>query len=208
MRKQGFAFILCTLVSGAYATPPETIGFGARSIGSGGGGVAWVADPTAAHVNPAGLSHLDRPEAQLGLIYSQETFRELPPVWWDTNRDGSVDENDNGLAVSSNVDDTIGFTAATGRNVGKKFGIGLALYVPARQLMRFMTFEPSLPTYFMHYNRPQRLVLSLGFGGTVAPGLHSVQALSLSQDPNPNLWRHSPAESTEQMTRVKSLTPS
>ena len=179
MRKALWPLTLSISVTTAWATPPDTIGLSARSIGSGGGGVAWIDDPTASYVNPAGLSQLDQPEAQIGLLISQESFRELPPVYWDTNRDGVVDERDEALQVSSNIDDTIGFSAATGRNVGKKFGIGLSLYVPARQLVRFMTYEPSLPTYFMHFNRPQRLVLAMGVGGTIAPGVHIGTSLEL-----------------------------
>ena len=133
--------------------------------------MSWVSDATAAYVNPAGLGLLGQPEAQVGFMVGVESFRALPPVYWDTNRDGITDGRDTPLQVSSNVDDIIGFTAATGRNIGKKFGIGLSVYVPATRIIRFMTYEPSLPTYFMHYNRPQRFVLAMGVGGLVAKGV-------------------------------------
>ena len=61
-----------TLGHSAWGTPPDTIGMSARSIGSGGGGVAWVGDPTAAYLNPAGLGQLDKPEAQVGFMLGVE----------------------------------------------------------------------------------------------------------------------------------------
>ena len=154
------------------ATPPETFGFGARSSGTGGGGLAWSNNSTSAYLNPAGLSRVRSPEAGLGVIGGFERFQALPDVWWDTNRDGVINTLDTPLAVSSNVENTVGMHAYAGRNIGGKFGIGLALYVPAQRIIRFMAFEPSLPVYFMHVNRPQRYVLALGVGGEPIKGVH------------------------------------
>lgn len=186
MRSFAWAIALSMVAHTAWANPAETLGVGARSIGTGGSGVAWVNDPTAAYTNPAGLSHIRRPEGQLGFLFGAESFEAIPSVWWDTNQDGAIDEQDDPLQVSSNVDDTLGFTASMGRNIGKRFGVGLTLYVPAKRLIRFMTFEPSLPTYFMQYNRPQRLVLALGVGAKVAPGIH----LGASVDVVPRAHSH------------------
>ena len=184
MRKPCAVVVAFALSQSAYATPAETIGLSARSIGMGGGGVSWIDDTTASYLNPAGLSHLNRSEGQIGFFGGPETFQALPEVWWDTNRDGAVDERDAPLRVSSNTEDVMGFTARWDETSVENLA-SASTYVPAKRLIRFMTFEPSLPTYFMHYNRPQRLMLSLGIGGTVTPGGHIEAAskwyLALSQ---------------------------
>jgi len=43
--------------------------------------------------------------------------------------------------------------------------------MPAGRLLRFSTFEPELPTYFMHVNRPQRYVFAAGVGGEIVKGV-------------------------------------
>ena len=104
-------------------------------------------------------------------MWGRESFAELPSLWWDTNRDGVVDERDTPLDVSSDVDDAAGFNLHVARQVGGKFGIGLSAYLPTTRLFRMATFEPALPNYFMYDNRTQRYALAAGVGGEVVKGV-------------------------------------
>ncbi|TNE92579.1 MAG: hypothetical protein EP330_01145 [Deltaproteobacteria bacterium] len=162
---------LLLLTLPAQATVPDKYGPGARSRGMGGGGVALVEDGTAAYQNPAGLGRIRRPQAGVGAMMAKESLADLPPLWWDTNRDGTVDDRDEPLVISSDVDDPVGFNLHVGRQVGGKFGIGLSTYVPATRLFRMATFEPELPNYFMYTNRQQRYALAAGLGGEVVKGV-------------------------------------
>jgi hypothetical protein len=164
--------LLVGLSGPAAATVPDTYGVGADHIGMGGGGVAHVADGAAALMNPAGLVRVRRPMLSAGISWGMHNFADPPPVWWDTNRDGLVDERDPPLELTEGVDDTLGLHLDVARHVGTRFGIGLAAYVPLQRLFRLKTFEPSLPTYVMYDNRPQRYVLAAAVGGMIVPGLY------------------------------------
>ncbi|MEZ4236449.1 MAG: outer membrane protein transport protein [Myxococcota bacterium] len=164
-------WLLALLAAPAAGTVPDLMGLGARLQGAGGGGVAAVDDGTAAYVNPAGLSFVRRPTAALGYVHAWPRFAEAPPLWWDTNRDGIVDEHDPPLQFDANPPSMGGVQLQASRNVGGKFGVGITAYVPLRNLIRFATFEPSLPNYVMYSNRPQRFVAAAAVGGQILPGL-------------------------------------
>lgn len=155
----------------AHATVPDTFGLGGRWQGAGGGGVAVVEDGTAAFVNPAGLARIRRPTAGIGYLLAVPKFDPIPPVWWDTNRDGALDERDPPLHYDVGTRAQHGVSVFTGRHVGGKFGLGVAAYVPSRNLIRFATFEPELPTYVMWDNRLERYMASAGIGGEILPGV-------------------------------------
>ncbi len=154
------------------ATVPDLYGIGARSSGMGGGGVAYVDDGPAAMINPAGLSRTEHPSLGVAFSAAIEQFEPVPALWWDTNRDGALNEADPPLQYDVGVENPAGMHLFLGRNIGSKFGVGLAAYVPANRLLRLATFEPSLPTYFMYANRPHRYALAVGVGGEVIEGLH------------------------------------
>ena len=157
--------------SNAHASGVDVFGMGARWEGAGGGGVAVVEDGTAAYLNPAGLSRIRRPTAGIGVQAAFPNFKPLPPLYWDTNRDGSVDERDPPLQYSAQPENTTAVQLHVGRHVGGKFGLGVAASVPTSNLIRFQTFEPELPSYFMWENRLERFMIAAGIGGEILPGL-------------------------------------
>ena len=164
--------LLLLLPLAASATVPDKYGVGARSMGSGGGGVAMVENGAAAHLNPAGLGRIRRPTATMGVSTALTRFRTLPDLYWDTNRDGVLDERDEPLAYSPNVRNATGFHITAGRNIGGKFGLGIYAYMPPSSIIRFGTFEPDLPNYFMYSNRPLRYVAAAGVGGEIIRGVN------------------------------------
>ena len=95
-------------------------------MGAGGGCVGLVDDGASAMMNPAGLSRIRQPTVGLGAMGAIERFDDLPDLYWDTNRDGVIDDRDAPLEYDANVDDAVGFHFFAGRNVGGKFGIGAA----------------------------------------------------------------------------------
>ena len=157
----------------------DLVGFGAKSMGRGGGGVARVDDSTGLFVNPAGLSRMKTPDLAFGYHFLRMEFEELPDVRWDTNRDGWLDDSDPALAVSTDYGHADGFQISVGRPIGKRLGIAVGGFIPVDQLMRIRTFEPALPTYAMYENRAHRYELAAGFGWEQLPGVHAGGSIEL-----------------------------
>jgi hypothetical protein len=171
--------LLLALLGIANATVPDLYGLGADRVAMGGAGGAISDDGTSAVLNPAGLGAIRRPTLTLGGLWGRMDLAESPPVWWDTNRDGLITEDDPPLTLGKPVDDVGGFHLSIGRHLGGRFGFGLAMWFPAQRLFRLKTFEPSLPTYIMYDNRPQRYELAAGFGGEVLPGVRVGAAINV-----------------------------
>jgi hypothetical protein len=165
-----YSFAACLSVT-AEASVPDKFGVGGRWKGVAGAGAALVDDGAAPLFNPAGLARVRQPTAAVGILGGFHHFEQPPALWWDTNRDGSVDDRDSPLEMDINPDPAVGFEVQMARQVGGKFGLGFVAYVPTRGLIRFQTFEPDLPNYFMYDNRPHRYAAAAGVGGTVLPGV-------------------------------------
>ncbi len=150
----------------------NTFGSGAGSISMGGGGIAMPLDGGIVFTNPAGLVRLpgvNGAMAGYGLVRSE--FQEFPELWWDTNRDGRIDEDDTPLNHQPEYAPGDGLHAALYRNIGRRFALGVALFWPKDRILKLSTFEPELPTYFMYDSRLQRYGLAVGFGWEQIPGL-------------------------------------
>lgn len=163
----------------ASATVPDLYGFGPRAMGRGTPGIAQIGDPSAAFVNPAGLQRVRRPTVSLGFGAAIAEMREVPRVWWDTNRDGALDDRDAGLDVSVQPPAAIGASLALGRQIGDRVGFGISAYLPAQRLFRLKTIEPDLPAYFMYDNRPQRYDVAAGLGVLIVPGVRVGAAVNV-----------------------------
>lgn len=166
-----FAISLLFLSNEAFATVSDVYGNGARSIGMAGGGVSIVDDGGSSMLNPAGLARIDDLAVGLSWSSARAKFKQIDELWWDTNRDGLVDERDEPLNYSANVNDATGLHLQGGWSVGGKFVVGINGYVPSERLLRFRTFDPELPTYFLYENRPQRFTLALGVGADIGMGI-------------------------------------
>lgn len=148
----------------ALASPMEFYGFGARKMGRGGGGVALAEGAESILQNPAALAGQRYPQASIGFVGIDTSFEPIPSVWWDTNRDGLVDETDTPLEMGPDYDAVQGFMLGVTRPIGPMFSFGLGLFLPMDRLIRLQTFEPQLPTYFLYANRAQRYELAIGAG--------------------------------------------
>jgi hypothetical protein len=167
------------LTGAAHAGAVDLYGFGARSMGRGGGGVARVDDSAGVFINPAGLARMDTADLTVGYHVLRMRFPELPAVHWDTNRDGWLDDTDSPLQPSTDYGNSDGVMIGVGRPIGRRLGIGIGGFVPVNELMRIRTFEPSIPTYLMYENRTHRYELTAGFGWEQLPGIYAGGAVEM-----------------------------
>jgi long-subunit fatty acid transport protein len=168
------AALTCALltVSPAAGSAVNTFGSGAGASALGGGGMALPQDGGIVFQNPAGLVRLPGENGVMlgyGLVRSE--FQEFPDLWWDTNRDGRVDDNDVPLDHQPEYKPGDGLHLAMHRRIGRRFALGAALFWPKDRILELSTFEPELPTYFMYDSRLQRYGLAVGFGWEQIPGL-------------------------------------
>ncbi|MEC7242816.1 MAG: outer membrane protein transport protein [Myxococcota bacterium] len=163
------------LISTALASPTDFYGFGGQSIAQGGGGVASISGSAAAFLNPAGLTGLDRPEVLYGAGIVRFQTPEMPTLFWDTNRDGAVNEFDEGLSYNATPDSADGAMVAFSAPVTDRIDIGAGLFLPIAHITRFQTFDPELPNYFMLENRLHRYAMAFG-GGIKLPKGFSIGA--------------------------------
>jgi len=164
-------FWLLALVAEAMAGPVDMYGFGAASIGRGQGGVSVADGGMTIFRNPALLQDLEWAEASIGYGLYRTNLPATPDVYWDTNRDGTLDGTDDPLSVPTQAPDADGMSISMARNIGDRVGVALNAFFPSDRLMMFGTTEPALPTWVMFGNRTQRIDLSLGMGADLYKGL-------------------------------------
>ena len=167
------------LSGSAFATVPDRYGLGARWQGRGGGSVALVDDGTAAFVNPAGLAAADAGQVSLGLLGASPRVEAVPAVWWDTNRDGVVDERDPPLLVDPTPPGVFGLDLAVLGRLGDRAALGATVWLPTAAIVRFQTFEPDLPSYARWGNRTQRANVAFGLGIDTVGGLQLGASLDM-----------------------------
>jgi len=142
----------------------EIFGFGGRKMGRAGGGVAVDDGAENVLLNPAALAGRVVPELSLGFLGAEMQFSDLPPLTWDTNRNGLLDEGDAPLELDARYDPVQAVIIGATRPIGPTIGVGIGLLVPIQRILRLSTFEPAIPTYFMYSNRVQSYELGLGAG--------------------------------------------
>ena len=131
------SLLFLAILSTASGSPTDLYGFGGRTIGRGGAGVAIVADPDAAMLNPAGLARVSQAEVGAGFALVRMNFPKLPPVYWDTNRDGRIDEYDEALDPGPFIGRADGAMMSVSRPVIEGWGVGASFLLPRDRLLRF-----------------------------------------------------------------------
>ena len=164
--------LLASLSPTGHCTVVDTFGSGAAAIAMGGGGIALPIDSGSVFINPAGLTHLPaNHEMMLGYTLSRTAFTSFPALWWDQNRDGVVDEEDEPLDYQPEYDATDGIILGTSQDLGSHLSVGMAAYMPKDRLLTLYTFEPDLPYYYMYASRLQRYALAGGLAMEPLPGM-------------------------------------
>lgn len=155
----------------AMAGPADIFGLGGASMGRGGGGVAFARGAEAAWLNPALLAHQKYDSFFFGYQAIGSSFDEIPPLRWDTNVDGRIDDTDEPLTLGSPGGRDDGAIVGLRHGIGKRVGIGLAAFMPRDRLIRISSMEPALPDYFLYNRRLQSFDMVAGIGVDVWRGL-------------------------------------
>lgn len=134
--------------------------------------MAWAEGAEAAWLNPAALAGQGNDAFFVGYAALRADFPELPPVYWDTNVDGTINDDDEPLRLADPGGAYDGVQLGLRRGIGDRFAIGLGAFLPKDRLLRISSMEPSLPDYFLYNRRLQRFELAAGAGLDVWKGLH------------------------------------
>lgn len=142
----------------------EFYGFGGRKMGRAGEGVALAEGTESILSNAASLAGIPHAELSLGVLVADASFAKFPALWWDTNRDGRIDDGDEPLDAQPEYDAVHGLLIGATRPFGRRVAAGVGLFIPKDRLIRLATFDASIPTYFLYANRAQRYELGVGVG--------------------------------------------
>lgn len=140
-------------------------------MGQAGVGVASPVGAEAALSNPAALGGRELGSLFAGYVLQRASFEAFPPLYWDTNRDGMVDENDEPLVYEPDDTPADGVQVGLAVPIGDRVGLGLVAFLPRGRLLEIGANEPSLPSYFQYGRRLRRFELAAGLGVETLRGL-------------------------------------
>ncbi len=173
-----FAICLSLAASTAFATPPDTYGFGVRSNSLAGAVTADVSDTSANYYNPAGLVHD-------GALRIAAWYANSQPLLEINGQESSV-ERHGALNVGLVAPATFG---------DLRLAFGLALHLPEQRVARTRSTIVDRPRWELYDTRSHRLFLATSLAIQVAPWLRlgagiafqsaSVLTLELRGDVNP-----------------------
>lgn len=139
----------------AQASPLDLFGFGGRSPGLAGTGVATTTDYDAVYLDPAGLADVTRKRATVGVLYGD--FRlELggQPTGTDAPR---------GLVIGGQV------PMPLGGSLRDRVGLGFGFFVPGEAINRVRAPFPGTPTFALLESRSHVVGLMVAVGVRLGP---------------------------------------
>ncbi len=139
----------------ALASPLDLFGFGGRSPGLAGAGVASTTDYEAVYVNPAGLAEVTRKRATIGGLYGDFALK-LDGV--DTGTEPA-----RGLVIGGQVPMPLGGA------LRDRVGLGFGFFVPTAAINRVRAPRPGVPTFALLESRSQVVGLQLAVGVRLRP---------------------------------------
>jgi len=160
--------IVATLCATAHANPLDDIGLGAAASAMANSRGALATGAEAAHINPAGIARIARPEVLVGWQYSHQRL-EL-----DGHDAGVLDARGTslGLAVPFAIGDV-------------RLATGAALYLPDQYLARIQ-LTPIGEPHFVRFEQAQRIVVepvaAVAFGNLAIGAGASLLANARSND--------------------------
>jgi long-subunit fatty acid transport protein len=135
------AAIMCSSAA-AHADPLDEIGFGAAASAMANSRAAMATGAEAAHVNPAGIARIARPELLVGWQYSHERL--------------SINGHDAGVLDAHGTSIGVAVPFAVG---DVRIATGLALYLPDQFLARLQLTPVSEPHFVRFEQAAQRIVV-------------------------------------------------
>lgn len=153
----GLAAAATLVAAPARASTLDLFGFGMRSPGLAGAGVATADDYEAVYANPAGLAEVRHKRATVGAVLADFALRL-------DDADAGVDTA-TGLVLGGAVPVPLG-------GAGKdRVGLGFGFYVPNSAINRARQPFPGQPTYVLLANRAHVVALQVALGVRVTPRL-------------------------------------
>ncbi len=139
----------------ATASPLDLFGFGGRSPGLAGAGVASTAGYDAVFLNPAGLAHVPRKRATVGALYGSFAL----------HLDGTATETDDatGLLIGGALPIPLGGA------LRDRVGLGFGFYVPGQSINRAAAPFPGTPIYALLEHRSHVLAIDVALGYRLRP---------------------------------------
>ena len=178
MRRVFAILLLLGFSTPAFATPPDTFGFGARSNALAGAVTADVGDTSANYYNPAGLVH-DGALRIAAWYANSQPLLEINGERSSVERHGSLNV---GLVAPATFGDL-------------RLAFGLALHLPEQRVARTRSTIVDRPRWEMYDTRSHRIFLATNLAIQIAPWLRigagiafqsaSVLTLELRGDVNP-----------------------
>lgn len=154
MRKLLLAVLLLAPLS-SRASTFDTYGFGARGIAMGGAQTADARDFTATFYNPSLLVLHDKVNFGLGFFYEDPNVSATPDAASPTF---------DAQSPQSSASWTAGFVFPFAGKLHKRVSLGVGLSIPTKNLLRVASFEPSIPTWYLYENSPDRIQIFAGLG--------------------------------------------
>lgn len=140
-------------------------------MGQAGVGVASPDGAEAALLNPAALAGQGLGSLFAGYVLQRASFEAFPPLYWDTNRDGRVNADDEPLDYQPDTTPADGVQVGLSVPIGSRVGLGLVAFLPKGRLLQIGANEPALPYYFQYGRRLRRFELAVGLGVEPLKGL-------------------------------------
>jgi long-chain fatty acid transport protein len=163
-----FALALVAAAAPASASPLDLFGFGGRSPGLAGAGVASAEDFDAVYLNPAGLAYATRKRATVGGLAAAMRL--------ELGADAYPVEGPRGLEIGGQVPMPLGGA------LRDRVGLGFGFYVPSEAINRARAPFPGEPSFVLLESRAFVVGLLVGVGVKVTPRLAvglSVNALAV-----------------------------
>jgi long-chain fatty acid transport protein len=168
LRRLAFAMALVAAAAPASASPLDLFGFGGRSPGLAGAGVASAEDFDAVYLNPAGLAYATRKRATVGGLAAAMRL--------ELGADAYPVEGPRGLEIGGQVPMPLGGA------LRDRVGLGFGFYVPSEAINRARAPFPGEPSFVLLESRAFVVGLLVGVGVKVTPRLAvglSVNALAV-----------------------------
>ena len=139
----------------AAASPLDLFGFGGRSPGLAGAGVASATGYDAVFLNPAGLAHVPRKRATLGGLYGDFTL-ELDGAAADVDRAS-------GIVIGGEL------PVPLGGALRDRVGLGFGFYVPTQSINRAAAPYPGTPMFALLEHRSHVVAIDVALGYRLRP---------------------------------------
>ncbi|MBK9034666.1 MAG: hypothetical protein IPL61_25940 [Myxococcales bacterium] len=149
------AALVAAMATGAAGSPLDLFGFGGRSPGLAGTGVATSTDYDAVYLNPAGLAETPRKRATVGGLAGD--FR------LELGGQDSGTTSPRGLTIGGQVPMPLGGA------LRDRVGLGFGFYVPSQAINRARAPFPGTPTFALLESRAFVVGLMVAVGVRVTP---------------------------------------